>query len=127
RDGLRQRLNLMSTAAAIAAEAPEPEVSLRRESGERRSALLSLPLARRLEEMLAATGNSIRLWHLVVTAAAGALAVGLFAILVMGLSIPVVVVLAVAAGIAAPACLVRHMQHRFQRQFVDAFPDALDL
>jgi tight adherence protein B len=126
RAGLRQRLSGFST--AVADDQPADSlVSLRRPQRENRLRFVPSALLAQLDFELAATGNSIGLLHLVATAAAAvAVAVG-FAVGVMGLSPPLVIGLAAAAGVAAPIWLMRRGQHRFQRRFLDVFPDALDL
>src|SRR5439155_20861276 len=121
------RARLAAIAATGTAPEPEEELTVRHEPARRRLTLLPWAIETRLTEALASTGNSIGIWHVIATATVAAGAVGLFAVLVMGMSVPVVVMLVIVAEFAAPAWLIRHLQQRFQRQFVDAFPDALDL
>jgi tight adherence protein B len=101
-----------------------PIVSLRR-SPLGRKALPAVLLAR-LDVTLAATGGRIKLAHLVVAGSLAAAIVGCVAGIMRtppGLS----TALAVAAALYAPCPLVQFAQHRNQRQFLDSFPDALDL
>ncbi len=126
RAGLRQRLSAFST--TVAADQPADRlVSLRRPQRENRLRFVPSALLAQLDSMLAATGNSIGLLHLVATAAAAVAVAVSFAVGVMDLSPPLVIGLAVVAGVAAPIWLMRRAQHRFQQRFIDTFPDALDL
>jgi tight adherence protein B len=103
-------------------------VSLRRPLRQR--AALFSPLATvwvRLDAALAATGNWIGVPHLAMTGLVAAVVVVLFTDRMMRLNPVLVIVLAVAAAIAAPTLLLRLAQGRYQRRFLDAFPDALDL
>jgi Flp pilus assembly protein TadB len=116
---------------AVTATAPigeRPTVSLRRPLRQR--AALFSPLAglrERLDAALAATGNWIGVPHLAVTGLVAAVVVVLFTDRMMRLNPFLVIVLAVAAAAAGPALLLRFAQSRYQRRFLDAFPDALDL
>jgi tight adherence protein B len=107
-----------------------PGASLRRPlpRGGRMRAFFSLPAALwvRLEAAFAAAGNRIGLPQLVLTGIAAAAAIasvarfmGFHPILVIGLS--------GAAAAAAPRFLLRFAQLRYQRRFLDVFPDAIDL
>jgi tight adherence protein B len=81
----------------------------------------------RLEAAFAATGDRIGLPHLTVAGliAAGA-AIGLAAG-IMGYGPGIAMPIGIAAGVAAAALLLRFAQSRYQNQFLDTFPDALDL
>ena len=81
----------------------------------------------RLEAAFAAAGNRIGLPHLALTGVAAAGVTVLFAEKIMGLQPAVVVLLGTAAAVAAPMALLRLLQSRYQKQFLDPFPDALDL
>jgi tight adherence protein B len=81
----------------------------------------------RLEAALAATGNRIGLPHLALTGLTTAAAVGVFAENIMRLNLALVALLGFAAGLGAPALLLRLAQSRYRNQFLDHFPDALDL
>jgi tight adherence protein B len=117
----------------ITVTAPSDEIpgaSLRRPlpRGGRIRAFLSLPagLWARLEAASAAAGNRVRLPQLVLTGIAAAAAAGSAASF-MGFNPVLVIGLSSAAGIAAPRFLLRFAQTRYQRRFLDAFPDAIDL
>lgn len=128
----RRRESRQQRLRAVVAAGPsedEPILSLRRplsRAGLRDLFLLSALWAR-LEAALAATGNRIGIPHLAV---AGLIAAGVaigFAEGVMGFGPALTVLLGGAAGGAAPALVLRVAQSGYQNQFLDAFPDALDL
>jgi Flp pilus assembly protein TadB len=83
-------------------------------------------VASRLAFALAGTGHRIRPLHLAAAAAAAALAAILLATGAELGAVPTVV-LGLVGGVAAPAMLVQMAQSRYQRQFLEVFPDALDL
>ena len=78
------------------------------------------------DNSLAATGNRIRLPHLIATAIITPVMIGFAATVTLGRPVPSIA-LAGAAAAGAPALLLRLLQNRNQRQFLDIFPDALDL
>ena len=127
RQGLQQRLRAI---AAAAPQAGGPDVSLLRSAPQRALGgvlLLPAPWWARLEAAFAATGNRIGLPHLALAAIVAAAAVVIFTTRVLGLNPGLVIVVAGAAAAAAPVLLLRRSQGRYQNQFLDAFPDALDL
>ena len=91
-------------------------------------ALFSQPagLWARLEAAFAAAGNRIGLPELVSAGIAAAAVTG-FAARFMGFSPALVVLLSAAAAVAAARSLLRFAQIRYQRRFLDVFPDAIDL
>jgi tight adherence protein B len=91
-------------------------------------AFFSLPTALwvRLEAALAGAGNRVGLTQLVLTGIAAATAVGSGARF-MGFHPVLVIGFSGAAGAAAPRFLLRFAQLRYQRRFLDIFPDAIDL
>ncbi len=99
-------------------------VSLRRPRP-RRNTLPQVPLAR-LDAALAATGGRIGLAHLIV---AGSLAAAIVVCTAGVMQTPAGLSMAMAgaAALYAPCLLVQFAQRRNQRQFLDSFPDALDL
>jgi Flp pilus assembly protein TadB len=101
-----------------------PHISLRKARPPRRA--LPMVFSSRLEAALSATGDRIGLAHLTATGIFSAAAIGLFAA-VTELDAARFVALCSAGAAAGPAFLVRVLQSRYQRQFLDAFPDALDL
>jgi tight adherence protein B len=141
---------LLGTAAAVAARADR-----RRQSREQRLRTLVavgpsedesvLPLRRpilrrtahepflltraraRLEAAFAATGNRIGLQHLLLTMLIAATTVAVFAESVMRFNPAIVVLLGAGAGLGAPTVLLYLAQSRYRSQFLDQFPDALDL
>jgi Flp pilus assembly protein TadB len=123
----RRRANLEPLLSTIAMTAPSADVqvfSLRR-SGPQRNALSTL-LSSRLDLAFASTGNRVGPAHLVAAGTAAAAIIGLVSV-----AASVHPILAVAFGGAgaagAPALLLRVAQSRYQRKFLDIFPDALDL
>lgn len=123
----RRRADLHSRLSAIAVtafSADGPVVSLRRSRSQRKS--LPIVLSTRLDLALASTGNCIRPPHLLAVGIAAAAAAGLLSIAV---SIHPVFTIALdgAAAAGAPALLLRFGQSRYQRRFLEIFPDALDL
>jgi tight adherence protein B len=127
REERQQRLKSV-TATGPVVEAPP--ISLRRPLRQRAAyGLFALPggLRSGLDAALAATGNWIGLPHLLLAGTIGAMVVILFADRFMEFSLGLVIVLGAAAAIGAPALLLHLAQARYQRRFLDVFPDALDL
>jgi tight adherence protein B len=91
-------------------------------------AFVSLPagLWARLEAAFAAAGNRIGLLQLVSTGIAAAALTG-FVARFMGFNSVLVIGLSAAAAVAAARYLLRFAQLSYQRRFLDAFPDAIDL
>lgn len=128
RESRQQRLRAVGTVGLGPSE-EEPTLSLRRplSGGAVREFFLLSALRARLEAAFAATGDRIGLPQLAVAGliAAGA-AVGL-AGGVMGYGPALTVPVGIAAAVAAAALLLRLAQTRYRTEFLDAFPDALDL
>jgi tight adherence protein B len=99
-------------------------VSLRRPRPERKA--LSAALFSRLDNALAATGNRIGLTHLAATAIIAPVIIGFAATITLGRP-ALSIALAGTAAVGAPALVVQFLQSRNQRQFLDIFPDAIDL
>lgn len=123
----RRRASLEQRLKAIVTVVPSAEalqVSLRRPLPQRGA--LPAMLFARLHLALAATGNRIGVPHLFAT--------GIIAAAVAGSAAAVTLfrpgfafAFGAAVGMATPALLLQVAQSRYQRQFLDAFPDALDL
>ena len=123
----RRRANLeplLSTIAMTARSADVQVFSLRR-SGLQRNALPTL-LSSRLDLVFASTGNRIRPAHLVAVGIAAAAIIGLVSVEASVHPILAIALGGVAAA-GAPALLLRFAQGRYQRKFLEIFPDALDL
>lgn len=123
----RHRAALTAQLKAITARSPRADplvVSLRRPSAQGKA--LPTTVAARLDFALASTGNRIGLLHLCVT---GIIAGAMIALVGLTEEFHPLFVIAfcVIAAIGAPALLLQNAQSRYQRQFLDAFPDALDL
>ena len=110
--------------AMVAAGVDEPAISLRKARPSGRA--LPSVLSTRLDSALSATGQRIGLVHLIVTGIGSAAAICLLAA-AAELRATLAAALCGAAMAVAPALLVRFLQNRYQRQFLEAFPDALDL
>jgi tight adherence protein B len=118
---IEPRLKAISMATS---SAKSVVVSVRRPLPQRRA--LPAALLARLDSALAATGGRIGIPHLVVTAIL-ADAVISFVAAVTHTPPGLTIVLIGAALVGAPAILLQLSQSRNQRQFLDIFPDALDL
>ena len=132
RAGRRKEERQQRLEAAVAGSAPVPEAPpalLRRPLRRATSGLFMLPagLWARLDTALGATGNTIGVPHLILTGVAAAFVVFGLATRVIGLHPAFATVLGGAAALAAPFLLLRLAQSRYQRRFLDVFPDALDL
>jgi Flp pilus assembly protein TadB len=123
----RRRANLeprLRTIAMAASSADMPVFSLRR-SGPQRNALPTV-LSSRLNLAFAATGNRIGPAHLVATGIVTVAGIGLVAV-AASVHPLIAIALGGTAAAGAPALLLRFAQSRYQRQFLNLFPDALDL
>jgi tight adherence protein B len=79
-----------------------------------------------LDMVFAATGDRIGPLHLIATGIGAAAAIG-SASTILSFRPPLAIFLSGAAAAGVPVLLLRFVQRRYQRQFLDAFPDALDL
>ncbi len=125
--GRQQRLRGIVTATPVE---EAPRLLLRRASQQHGLRGLFSPAAAlwaRLEIAFEAAGNRVGLPHLLITGMAAAVTTGGFASRVMGLNSSLVTLLGGAAAVGAPVLLLRLAQSRYQRHFLDLFPDALDL
>jgi Flp pilus assembly protein TadB len=122
RASLRERLNTIVVGASRVAEAPV--LSLRRHAPQRKA--LPSMVAARLDVALAATGYQIGLLHVSVAGIVAAAAAG-FLTLVADFRPVFAITLCIVASIGAPILLLQVTHRRYQRRFLDAFPDTLDL
>ena len=123
----RRRATLELRLKAIATATPSADrlvMSLRRTRPQRR--LLPALLLASLDPALLAAGNRIGLLHLAATGIIAVSMVGLTAAVIQ-LRPALAITLAGAGAVGAPVLLLRLAQSRYQRQFLDIFPDALDL
>jgi tight adherence protein B len=123
----RRRAAIVPRLRAIAMPAEDgnaPTPSLRKARPSRRA--LSVLFRSRLDSALSATGDRIGPLHLTLAGIVAATTIGLVAV-AADLHSTLVVASCGAAAAGAPAMLVRVLQSRYQRQFLEAFPDALDL
>jgi tight adherence protein B len=123
----RRRASLKARLAAIvmgSSRADPPVVSLRKPSPQRKA--LPAAIAAWLDVAFASTGNRIGALHLFVTGIGAAATIGSVA-LVGKFSPAFVIAFCVTAAIGAPILLLQIAQSRYQRRFLDVFPDALDL
>ena len=123
----RRRATLELRLKAITTATPSADrlvMSLRRTRPQRR--LLPALLLASLDPALLAAGNRIGLLHLAATGIIAVSMVGLTAAVIQ-LRPALAITLAGAGAVGAPVLLLRLAQSRYQRQFLDIFPDALDL
>jgi tight adherence protein B len=128
----RRRESRQQHLRAVVAVGPrevEPVLSLRRPLSRARvrDFFMLSALWARLEAAFAATGDRIGLPHLAVAGLIAAAAAIGFATGIMGYGPGLAMPVGVTAGVVAAALLLRLAQTRYQNQFLDAFPDALDL
>ncbi len=126
RESREQRLR---TLIAVEPDEDESFLPLRRPTSQRtRIEPLLLTRARtRLEVALAAAGNRVRLSHLLLTMLIAATAAVVFAGSVMRFNPALTMLLGAIVGMGAPTLLLNVAQTRYRNQFLDRFPDALDL
>jgi tight adherence protein B len=128
----RRRESRQQHLRAVVAAGPreeEPALSLRRplsRAGVRDFFVLSA-LWVRLQAEFGATGDRIGLPHLGIAGLIAAGAATGFAAGVMGFGSVLAMPVGVAAGFGGAILLLRLAQSRYQNQFLDALPDALDL
>ena len=115
---------ILSTIARTASSADAQGFSLRR-SGPQRTALPTL-LSSRFDLAFASTGNRIAPAHLIAVGIAAAAVTGLVSV-AASVHPMLAIALGGAAAAGAPALLLRFAQSRYQRKFLEIFPDALDL
>jgi tight adherence protein B len=123
----RRKATIALRLKAIAAGPPTAElplVSLLRPPPQRRA--LPAVLCARLDAALAATGNRIGLPHLAVIGITAAVLVGSTSAVTV-FRPPLAIIAAGASMVGAPTLILRRAQTRYQRRFLDVFPDALDL
>jgi tight adherence protein B len=126
----QQRLKAATVGGASGPIADRPAVTLRRPLRQRAAlGAMAVParLLARLDASLTATGNWIGVPHLALTAVVAALLAVLFATRIMEFGPVLVIAFGGAAAVGAPAFALRFAQARYQRRFLDAFPDAIDL
>jgi len=123
----RRRASLKAWLTAIvtgSSRTDPPVVSLRKPPPQRKA--LPATIAARLDVALASTGNRIGALHLFVAGIVAAATIGSVAL--VGKFPPAFVIgFCATAAIGAPALLLQIAQSRYQRRFLDVFPDALDL
>jgi Flp pilus assembly protein TadB len=123
----RRRAAIEPHLKALTRATPAPDglvISLRRPQTQRKA--LPAALAARLEIALARTGNRVRPLHLAATGIAAPMVTMLMA-MAAELRPALGILFAAAAAAGAPALLIQLVKSRYQRQFLDIFPDALDL
>lgn len=123
RKPLRARL-----AGLAAAAAPSPgREAVARAVPPRRRSLLPNALRRRLDAALEAGGRRLGLLQMMGAGAGGFLLLAGFAGFVLQFRPALALVIGGMAALLCPLALLRWAQSRYQRRFLDLFPDALDL
>jgi tight adherence protein B len=123
----RRRAQIQLQLRAVARQKPsieQPAITLLRPRPQHRA--LPATVSEWLDRAFAAAGNRIGPLHLAAAAiasAAAAWSVALFA----GFRPALAIALCVSAAAGAPVLLLRFAQSRYQRQFLEGFPNALDL
>jgi tight adherence protein B len=123
----RRRASIELRLKALVSPPPSTDelvTALRRPPPRRKA--LPVALAARLELAFAATGNRVGPLHLTATVVAAAAATMMTA-RASELTIGPTIALSGVAATAAPFMLLRMMQSRYRRRFLDTFPDALDM
>jgi tight adherence protein B len=123
----RRRASLEPHLKALTKAASKPDrllVSLRRPLPQRRA--LPAALSRRLDVALAAIGNRIGLPRLAASGITAAVVIGSAAAAAQ-FRPALAIAFGGAAAVGVPGLLLQLSQSRYQRRFLDAFPDALDL
>jgi tight adherence protein B len=132
----RRKRGVQARLAAVLVGTPESalrsnlSVSLRREAPTRATGVLGFLPARThqyLAMQLAATGNRLNGWHLAFVAGLAALLTAGLLIGVLEFPLLIVAPPVLAAAVGAAVFSLRVAQQRFQRRFLDGFPEALDV
>lgn len=128
RDRRRKFIENRLNALAGNLQATAPSLSLAHVR-ERAAQFILLPQRVRvaLETIFEATGNSVRFLHLPLVALIAAVIVFGFTTHVLSLKPTIVMSLTVVAALLAPVMLLVIARSRYQKRFLDVFPDALDL
>jgi tight adherence protein B len=81
----------------------------------------------RLNTALAATGNRLAGPHLILAGLAAAAVAGGIALSALQVPVSVATMASASAALAGPFLVIRFSQMRYQRHFLERFPDAIDL
>lgn len=128
RRSLRERLAGISVVSpAYGTAAKESAAAHRARRGSKRIFLLSKRQQERLDEAFDACGRRINLWHLAAVAAFAMALVVYFVGHLLQFHYVLALLIGCIAAAGAPVLLLRFMQSRYQNQFLEDFPDALDL
>jgi tight adherence protein B len=113
---------------SFAASAPAPQTPVTR-LRQQAATFLMMPQKLRvtLDRIFEATGNSVRLLHLPIVALISVILIFVFSARVLVLNPMLVILACVISTVLAPAGLLWLAKLRYQRKFLDIFPDALDL
>ena len=127
RQAMQQRLK--NLVMARDQEEPAPTLTLRRRVSQARPGLHQLAASALawVQAELAATGNRIGVLHLVAVALLAGVSITRFLLYFQLVNPALTVLLGLAAAPAAAAALLRLFQARYRAQFLEVFPDALDL
>jgi tight adherence protein B len=130
RRAMQGRLAAVMVASPAQTAGPQGAASLRRQTAggkEQGFPLLPPRFYQWLLNELRATGDRLGLLSLFIGAGIALLIAAGFLIAVAGFTTPTALSLALGFGIVVSAVRLRMAQRRFQRRFIDIFPDALDV
>ena len=128
---VQQRLHAITVGKDDTTEST-PTVALHRRIRRGSPGVFHLPrsfaaFAAQIDAALEATGNRLKLLHLMAVGVIAAIIVMLFTSHILYLNTTLVTLFAGLAGVAAPVALLSGAQSRYKNHFLDVFPDALDL
>jgi tight adherence protein B len=127
--GRKSRAHRLSGVAIAGRRArPTPAAaSIRRAQLPLRRYLLPADVRASFDAAYAATGNRVGPGHVIFIGVATAAAILGVGHVTLGFSLPVLMVIAAAGAIVAAVFIVKLAQGRYQRDFLDKFPEALDV
>jgi tight adherence protein B len=127
RRGLRERLANIAATGRATTESGTGTIRLSAARARRGPGILPAALRQRFASAFEATGDRITPVHLIVGAILAAALSMAFTGGVLGFGPSAVLGIAALVALAAPFVILRQAQRRYQRRFLDLFPDALDL
>jgi tight adherence protein B len=126
RKSLGQRISGVAIAGRRARPAAAP-ASIRRPQLRLRRYFLPADVRAAFDAAYAATGNRVGPTRVTLIGATTVAVIVIGGRMTLGFSLPVLFAIGLAAAVAAAVSIVKAAQGQFQREFLDAFPEALDL